>query len=99
MTTSKTFIRDGTEVPSYGILFFGGQIDVDHMGRGLKVGEEGWIRFRSWARIGVLVNQLKRLLQLELEFKIEEPELDGKKKSQKKKKNFQLILLQSLAVE
>ncbi|KAI8083455.1 P-loop containing nucleoside triphosphate hydrolase protein [Thamnidium elegans] len=76
MTTSKTFIRDGTEVPSYGILFFGGQIDVDHMGRGLKVGEDGWIRFRSWARIGVLVNQLKRLLQLELEFKIEEPELD-----------------------
>lgn len=72
---------------------------MDHMGRGLKVGEEGWIRFRSWARIGVLVNQLKRLLQLELEFKIEEPELDGKKKSQKKKKNFQLILLQSLAVE
>ena len=78
MATSKTFIRDGTEVPSYGILFFGGQIDVDHMGRGLKVGETGWIRFRSWARIGVLVNQLKRLLQLELEFKIEDPELDGK---------------------
>lgn len=61
---------------------------MDHMGRGLKVGEEGWIRFRSWARIGVLVNQLKRLLQLELEFKIEEPELDGKKKRQKKKKKL-----------
>lgn len=76
MATSKTFIRDGTEVPSYGILFFGGQIDVDHMGRGLTVGEAGWIKFRSWARIGVLVNQLKRLLQLELEFKIEEPDLD-----------------------
>lgn len=79
MTTSKTFIRDGTEVPSYGILFFGGKIDVDHLGRGLQVGEDGWIKFKSWARIGVLVNQLKRLLQLELEFKIEQPDLDGKR--------------------
>ncbi|CEP19067.1 hypothetical protein [Parasitella parasitica] len=78
MTTSKTFIRDGTEVPSYGILFFGGKIDVDHLGRGLQVGEDGWIKFKAWARIGVLVNQLKRLLQLELEFKIEDPDLDGK---------------------
>ncbi|KAI8638361.1 P-loop containing nucleoside triphosphate hydrolase protein [Parasitella parasitica] len=76
MATSKTFIRDGTEVPSYGILFFGGKIDVDHLGRGLQVGEDGWIKFKAWARIGVLVNQLKRLLQLELEFKIEEPDLD-----------------------
>ncbi|KAI7898210.1 P-loop containing nucleoside triphosphate hydrolase protein [Cokeromyces recurvatus] len=76
MATSKTFIRDGTEVPSYGILFFGGQINVDHLGRGLTVGEEDWIKFRSWARIGVLVNQLKRLLQLELEYKIEDPDLD-----------------------
>ena len=78
MATSKTFIRDGTEVPSYAILFFGGHIDVDHLGRGLRVGEDGWIKFRSWARIGVLVNQLKRLLQLELAIKIEEPDLDGK---------------------
>ncbi|KAI9280775.1 P-loop containing nucleoside triphosphate hydrolase protein [Sporodiniella umbellata] len=74
MTTSKVFIRDGTEVPLYGILFFGGSIEVDHMGRGLRVGSEGWIRLRSWARIGVLVNQLKRLLSLELEYKIEDPD-------------------------
>ncbi|CAO3662941.1 unnamed protein product [Rhizopus stolonifer] len=74
MTTSKVFVRDGTEVPLYGILFFGGQIQVDHMGRGLRVGAEGWIRLKSWARIGVLVNQLKRLLSLELEYKIEDPD-------------------------
>ncbi|KAI8981960.1 P-loop containing nucleoside triphosphate hydrolase protein [Mycotypha africana] len=76
MATTKTFIRDGTEVPSYGVLFFGGRIEVDHLGRGLKVGEDGWIRFKSWARIGVLVNQLKKLLQLELECKIEDPNID-----------------------
>jgi ATP-dependent RNA helicase DHX57 len=74
MTTSKVFIRDGTEIPLYGILFFGGQIEVDHLGRGLKVGLEGWIKLKSWARIGVLVNQLKRLLSLELEYKIEDPD-------------------------
>ncbi|KAI8077768.1 P-loop containing nucleoside triphosphate hydrolase protein [Halteromyces radiatus] len=75
MTTSKTFLRDGTEVPSYAILFFGGKLDVDHLGRGLKIGD-GWLKFRAWARIGVLVNQLKRLLSAELESKIEDPNQD-----------------------
>ncbi|KAF7730393.1 hypothetical protein EC973_002199 [Apophysomyces ossiformis] len=76
MTTSKTFLRDGTEVPSYAVLFFGGHVDVDHFGRGLTVGDDGWIKFRAWARIGVLVNQLKRLLQTELEEKIVNPSED-----------------------
>ncbi|KAG0174156.1 hypothetical protein DFQ28_004676 [Apophysomyces sp. BC1034] len=76
MTTTKTFLRDGTEVPSYAVLFFGGHVDVDHLGRGLTVGDGGWIKFRAWARIGVLVNQLKRLLQTELEEKIENPSED-----------------------
>lgn len=78
MTTSKTFIRDGTEVPAYAILFFGGKVDVDHFGRGLQVGQDGWIKLRAWARIGVLVNQLKRLLLAELDIKIQDPSVDGK---------------------
>jgi ATP-dependent RNA helicase DHX57 len=80
MTTSKTFLRDGTEVPSYAVLFFGGKVDVDHLGRGLKVGDDGWLKFRAWARIGVLVNQLKRLLSAELDCKIQDPNQDGKAK-------------------
>jgi hypothetical protein len=80
MTTSKTFLRDGTEVPSYAVLFFGGKVDVDHLGRGLKVGDDGWLKFRAWARIGVLVNQLKRLLSAELDCKIQDPNQDGKMK-------------------
>ncbi|KAI8145909.1 P-loop containing nucleoside triphosphate hydrolase protein [Fennellomyces sp. T-0311] len=76
METSKIFIRDGTEVPSYAVLFFGGRVDIDHFGRGLKVGQEGWIKFRAWARIGVLVNQLKRLLHAELDIKIQDPSVD-----------------------
>ncbi|KAI9321214.1 P-loop containing nucleoside triphosphate hydrolase protein [Dichotomocladium elegans] len=77
MQTSKIFIRDGTEVPSYAVLFFGGRVDIDHLGRGLRVGQEGWIKFRAWARIGVLVNQLKRLLQAELNIKIQDPSTEG----------------------
>ncbi|KAI9482586.1 P-loop containing nucleoside triphosphate hydrolase protein [Zychaea mexicana] len=74
--TSKVFIRDGMEVPSYAVLFFGGRVDIDHFGRGLKVGQDGWIKFRAWARIGVLVNQLKRLLHAELDSKIQDPGID-----------------------
>ncbi|KAI8368128.1 P-loop containing nucleoside triphosphate hydrolase protein [Radiomyces spectabilis] len=79
VSTSKIFIRDGTEVPSYAVLFFGGRVDVDHMGRGVVVGDDGWIKFRAWARIGVLVNQLKRLLSAELELKIQNPNEDASK--------------------
>lgn len=77
METSKVFIRDATTVGPYGILFFAGRVDIDHLGRGLKVGEEGWIKFRAWARIGVLVNQLKRLLHAELDHKIQNPSTQG----------------------
>ncbi|KAI7863168.1 P-loop containing nucleoside triphosphate hydrolase protein [Spinellus fusiger] len=76
MTTSKTFIRDGTCIPSFAVLFFGGHVDVDHLGRGITVGDDGWIQFRAWARIGVLVNQLKRLLNAALDEKIENPSQD-----------------------
>lgn len=100
MTTSKIFIRDGTEVPLYGILFFGGSIKVDHLGRGLRVGDDGWIKLRSWARIGVLVNQLKRLLSLELYYKIEDPDREGNygyENENKKAKELTLTILVSVA--
>ncbi|RUP47114.1 hypothetical protein BC936DRAFT_146116 [Jimgerdemannia flammicorona] len=73
MATSKTFIHDGTEVPLYAILLFGGAVNVNHMGRGLEVGQGGWIKLRAWARIGVLVNQLRRLLDAILDSKIADP--------------------------
>ncbi|ORX44750.1 P-loop containing nucleoside triphosphate hydrolase protein [Hesseltinella vesiculosa] len=76
MATSKTFLRDGTEVPNYGLLFFGGQVQVDHRGRGLVIGEDGYVKFRAWSRVGVLVNQLKRLFSVELDAKIKQPDLD-----------------------
>lgn len=77
MATSKTFLRDGTEIPLYAILLFGGMVKVDHRNRGLSVGADGWIKMRAWARIGTLVHQLRWLLNSLLDAKIEDPSHQG----------------------
>jgi ATP-dependent RNA helicase DHX57 len=77
MATSKTFLRDGTEIPLYSILLFGGTVKVDHHNRGLSVGADAWIKMRAWPRIGTLVHQLRWLLNSLLDAKIEDPSLEG----------------------
>lgn len=74
LETSKIFVHDATMVPMYGLLLFGGQVQVDHLGRGLEIGD-GFIKLRAFARIGVLVNQLKKLLEALLQAKIANPDL------------------------
>jgi ATP-dependent RNA helicase DHX57 len=81
MATSKTFLRDGTEIPLYSILLFGGTVKVDHHNRGLSVGSDSWIKMRAWPRIGTLVHQLRWLLNSLLDAKIEDPSLEGKNKN------------------
>ncbi|KAH9877812.1 hypothetical protein J1614_003029 [Plenodomus biglobosus] len=71
MMTSKVFIRDITPFNAYSLLMFGGQIQVDTLGRGLVVDE--WIRLRGWARIGVLVSRLRGMLDKVLDGMIKEP--------------------------
>ncbi|KAG8901551.1 hypothetical protein FRB99_005214 [Tulasnella sp. 403] len=72
VSTSKVFLRDVTEVPMYGVLLFGGQVTVDHKGGGLVVGgDDAWIRMKAIPRIGVLVNQLRRLLDAQLGHSLE----------------------------
>ncbi|KAI1296281.1 hypothetical protein EDD11_007419 [Mortierella claussenii] len=75
LETSKIFVHDATMVPMYGLLLFGGQVQVDHLGRGLEIGD-GFIKLRAFARIGVLVNQLKKLLDAVLQAKISNPDLN-----------------------
>ncbi|KAJ7492368.1 P-loop containing nucleoside triphosphate hydrolase protein [Mycena latifolia] len=66
--TSKVFLRDATEVPLYALLLFGGPVSVNHVAGGLTIGSKnGWIKLRAWPRIGVLVNQLRRLLDAQLQ--------------------------------
>ncbi|KAI0032148.1 P-loop containing nucleoside triphosphate hydrolase protein [Vararia minispora EC-137] len=67
VATSKVYLRDVTEVPLYALLLFGGKITVNHVGGGLTVGgREGMIRLKAWPRIGILVQQLRWLLDAQL---------------------------------
>ncbi|KAF8167397.1 P-loop containing nucleoside triphosphate hydrolase protein [Crassisporium funariophilum] len=71
--TSKVFLRDASEVPLYGLLLFGGKVTVNHIQGGLTIGhKDSFIRVRAITRIGVLVNQLRRLLDSQLQKCIEE---------------------------
>ncbi|KAF9982153.1 hypothetical protein BGZ65_003180 [Modicella reniformis] len=75
LETTKIFVHDATMVPMYGLLLFGGKVQVDHLGRGLEIGD-GFVKLRAFARIGVLVNQLKKLLDSILQAKISNPDLN-----------------------
>jgi len=71
--TSKAFLRDITPVNSFAILLLcGNKIEIDQMGRGVCVGP---LRLKAWARIGTLLAVLRRLLDVRLNWKIQNPEL------------------------
>ncbi|KAH9842863.1 P-loop containing nucleoside triphosphate hydrolase protein [Rhodofomes roseus] len=71
--TSKVFLRDATEVPIYALLLFGGTVAVNHIGGGLTIGtRDAFVKLKAWPRIGVLVNQLRRLLDIQLKQCIDE---------------------------
>ena len=74
METSKIFIRELTPLNVFSLLMFSGPITLDTQGRGLLV--DGWIKIRGWARIGVLVSRLRKMLDQALAEKIENPGLD-----------------------
>ncbi|KEF55436.1 uncharacterized protein A1O9_08186 [Exophiala aquamarina CBS 119918] len=73
METSKTFIRDLTPLNAYGLLLFGGPIEVETSGAGLVV--DGWLKLRGWARIGVLASRLRVLVDDELKRRIDSSSL------------------------
>ncbi|SPN98918.1 related to helicases [Cephalotrichum gorgonifer] len=60
VATSKVFMRDLTPFNNYTLLLFAGSITPDTLGRGLLI--DDWLRLRGWARIGVLVSRLRKLL-------------------------------------
>ena len=74
VTTSKPFIRDLTPFNAFSLLLFCGTNELDALGRGLVV--DGWLRLKGWARIGVLVNRLRGVLDELLEQKLTDPVLD-----------------------
>ncbi|KAF8527391.1 P-loop containing nucleoside triphosphate hydrolase protein [Hysterangium stoloniferum] len=77
--TSKPFLRDATEVPIYAVLLFGGPITVNHIAGGLAINAPGGssrIHMKAWPRIGVLVKQLRKLLDEELAETLETSSLE-----------------------
>lgn len=50
----------------FALLLFGGQLTINHFAGGVTIGKEGNIRLRCWSRIGILANQLRRLLDARL---------------------------------
>ncbi|KIM88927.1 hypothetical protein PILCRDRAFT_813926 [Piloderma croceum F 1598] len=71
--TSKIFLRDATEVPLYALLLFGGPVSVNHIAGGVTIrSKDNWVKLKAWPRIGILVNQLRRLLDAQLQRCIEE---------------------------
>eukprot|EP00946_MAST-07B_sp_MAST-7B-sp1_P000372 g372.t1 len=72
--TSRVFIRDCTMVPPYAMLLFGGQLEVQHTRN--KIVIDGWMYFDAPARVAVLIQELRRELDLLLGRKIEHPEID-----------------------
>jgi len=71
--TSRIFLRDATEVPLYALLLFGGPVSVNHVAGGVTIrSKDSWVKLKAWPRIGILVNQLRRLLDTQLQRCIEE---------------------------
>ncbi|KAF8625176.1 hypothetical protein AX15_005488 [Amanita polypyramis BW_CC] len=65
--TDKVYLKDATQVPLYGLLLLGGQVTVNHIVGGLNViSGTNTIKLKAWPRIGILVNQLRRLLDAQL---------------------------------
>lgn len=87
--TSKAFVRDSTEASPYALLIAAKSLKVIHPTGGgaggqshhnqhgiLLLDEEGWIRFSAVGRIAALVNALKKRVEILLEEKVGNPEVD-----------------------
>lgn len=77
--SGKTYIREVSEAPLYGLLLFGGPLHVEHDIGGIAVSTgtapsaDAWIKLRASPRIGVLCRQLRTLLDGVLEGGIADP--------------------------
>ncbi|KAL9052007.1 MAG: hypothetical protein Q9162_005672 [Coniocarpon cinnabarinum] len=73
VATSKVFARELSPAGTFAVLLFAGSgMEVDKLGRGVVV--DGWMRVRGWARIGVLVNRLRSVIDAKLRTWFEHPD-------------------------
>lgn len=64
-----------SKIPIYALLLFASRFSVDPIRGGITIGKNGWIQLRAWARVGVLVTQLRRLLDAQLNESIERAQI------------------------
>jgi ATP-dependent RNA helicase DHX57 len=69
---SKPYARGVTPTNVLSVLLFGGPLSVDTLGRGVTI--DGWIKVKGWARIGVLISRMRRLLDAVLERRVDDPQ-------------------------
>ena len=75
----KTYLRDANEAPMLGLfLLSAGRVAFDHKTGGLEIRsaadeKKNIVRVRADARIGVLCNQLRRLVDAVLDDSLEDP--------------------------
>jgi ATP-dependent RNA helicase DHX57 len=74
--TSKAFVRDCTVVAPYGLLLFGGPLQVLHEDGIITVGKQKVLRFKMHARVAVLIKELKKLLDAFLMEKLANPTMN-----------------------
>ncbi|SCU77551.1 LAMI_0A01530g1_1 [Lachancea mirantina] len=74
--TSKLFLRDITPTSTIALLLFGGPIHYDLIGSSHSPGMviDHWLPIRTWCKNGVLIKELRFLLDQVVKSKLENPE-------------------------
>lgn len=68
------YVRQCSVLPVYALLLFGGALAVDHSAA--KVTVDGWASLAAPPKVGVLVRELRQLLDRLLAAKLEDPALE-----------------------
>jgi ATP-dependent RNA helicase DHX57 len=72
--TTKVYVRECSMVPVYAVILFAGNVVVHHE-QG-KIVVDGWATFKAPARIGVLVREMRQVLETMLDKKIKDARYD-----------------------
>lgn len=73
--TSRPFVREGSMVPVYALLAFGGHLEVLHE-QGLLL-LDSWAKFKAPARVGVLIKHLRHAVSQLLAAKLHNPLMES----------------------
>ncbi|KAL3690222.1 hypothetical protein R1sor_016531 [Riccia sorocarpa] len=72
--TTKVFLKESTMVPYYGLLLFGGRVEVKHEKQSITV--DDWLEFEAPGKIAVLIKELRTKVDSLLLDKIRKPGLE-----------------------